>query len=179
MTNTNLELAIQQARFRSDLYSRLAGFQITLPPLEQRSPVHWQALIAHFVNRLKTEKYENISMNQQAVHFILGLSFPRNVRQLRDLIFRAGEYAQYEEQSCITVDHLQQAQDLDLVMEPEPQSTESLLKQSRELLERQTILSVLGDFHWNKNQAADKLGISRMTLYKKIKKYNIPLDRPR
>ena len=88
-TNRNLEAAVKEGRFREDLYYRLMVYMISLPPLRVRKE-DIPLLINHFLKKYKNEIPKNIStVNSDAMAALVHYSWPGNVRQLENEIYRA------------------------------------------------------------------------------------------
>jgi PAS domain S-box-containing protein len=165
-TNRNLDQMIQEETFRSDLFYRLNVIQITMPPLRERLE-DIPELVQLFLDELKVEyQITASSFTEEAVELLLQYDWPGNIRELRNIIERA---VIISEQNEIGMKEL-------LSLFPKSQcitkKTASLTEEKR-LLEKERIEQVLKQTHGNKSAAAKELGMSRVTLYKKIKKYDI------
>ena len=163
-TNQDLEAAVAAGRFRQDLFHRLGQFQLRVPPLRER-PEDIVALAEHFL-QLKTSRS---SFVPDAVSALLAHLWPGNVRELRNLIARVAVQANHPE--------IQAAQ-IEAAMSGSP----AALRQSASMpvgnldsMEEQMIIRALERSGGHRAQAADQLGISRRTLSRKLKEYNINL----
>src|ERR1700723_312106 len=163
-TNQDLESAVRDGRFRQDLFHRLGQFQLRVPPLRER-PEDIVALAEHFLH-LKTSRS---SFVPDAVSALLAHLWPGNVRELRNLIARVAVQANHPE--------IQAAQ-IEAAMSGSP----AALRQSASMpvgnldsMEEQMIIRALERSGGHRAQAADQLGISRRTLSRKLKEYNINL----
>ena len=161
-TNQDLEAAVAAGRFREDLFHRLGQFQLRVPPLRER-PEDIVALAEHFLH-LKTARS---SFVPDAVSALLAHLWPGNVRELRNLIARVAVQANHPE--------IQAAQ-IEAAMSGSP----TALRQSASVpvgnldsMEEQMIIRALERSGGHRAQAADQLGISRRTLSRKLKEYNI------
>jgi PAS domain S-box-containing protein len=161
-TNQDLEAAVAGGRFRQDLFHRLGQFQLRVPPLRER-PEDIVALAEHFL-QLKTSRS---SFVPDAVSALLAHLWPGNVRELRNLIARVAVQANHPE--------IQAAQ-IEAAMSGSP----AALRQSASMpvgnldsMEEQMIIRALERSGGHRAQAADQLGISRRTLSRKLKEYNI------
>jgi transcriptional regulator with PAS, ATPase and Fis domain len=158
-TNQNLEDLVRAGKFRSDLYHRLTQFQLTIPPLRERTE---DVLgIAEYVLK---EHFPNSRLAPDAVQVLLSYGWPGNVRELKNVIFKAvlqGKNAEHE----ITAD--------DLPISAGTSGAPSTGSPAADLneMERQMILKALESSGGNQGQAAQKLGISRRTLSRKLKIY--------
>jgi transcriptional regulator with PAS, ATPase and Fis domain len=162
-TNQDLKAAIQQGRFRSDLYHRLSQITIPVPPLRER-PQDIVPLALHFL----TAQNPELRFTPDAIEKLRAYSWPGNVRELRNVVVRATVLAR---DPAIT------AADL-----PEEFSRESFSSDLRNFsllgdLERSAIARVLDESHGHQQRAADRLGISKRTLQRKIKSYGLTAER--
>jgi transcriptional regulator with GAF, ATPase, and Fis domain len=161
-TNKNLIEEVRQGRFREDLFYRLNVIPIHLPPLRER-PKDIHLLARHFLDRFAREQEKQITgFRSEAMRKLIDSSWPGNVRELENSIEHAvvlAKGAQIELKDLPTA-----------VVE-----METRLLQKRPGLtivesEEKLIRDALAACDWNKAEAARKLGISRSTLYEKIKK---------
>jgi transcriptional regulator with PAS, ATPase and Fis domain len=161
-TNQDLEAAVAAGRFRQDLFHRLGQFQLRVPPLRER-PEDVVALAEHFL-KLKTP---DSSFAPDAVTALLSHSWPGNVRELRNLVARVAVQANHPE--------IQASQIAD-AMSGNPaalRQTASMPIGNLASMEEQMIIRALERSGGHRGQAADQLGISRRTLSRKLKEYNI------
>ncbi len=163
-TNRDLLQEVQNGNFREDLYYRLNVIPINLPPLSKRLN-DIPLLAQHFLERFAAEQQKQIvDFRSEAMRMLLDYHWPGNVRELENTIEHAVVLAKNKE---IT------AADLPRTIAKENADFVSSARQSIEANEVQLIRDVLDECSWNKTAAACKLGISRSTLYEKIKKYHI------
>ena len=162
-TNTDLNQAISEARFREDLYYRLAVVVISMPPLKEREGDI--VLLAKFLlNKYTTEHNKKVSdFSAQAVRLIESHSWPGNVRELENRIKRA-----------VIMSESARIAPADLDFDSEHSKYSGMgLREAREALERDFVSQALAKHKDNITQAAAELGISRPTLYELIEKLNI------
>jgi PAS domain S-box-containing protein len=161
-TNQDLEAAVRDGRFRQDLFHRLGQFQLQVPPLRER-PEDIVALAEHFL-RLKAPS-KNFS--SQAISALLSHPWPGNIRELRNLVAKmAMESSSYE----IDFSRLNAA----LTGEPTAlRQTASMPVSNLDSMEEQMIIKALERTGGQRTLAAEQLGISRRTLSRKLKEYNI------
>lgn len=160
-TNENLEKAIEEGRFREDLFHRLNEFTIHLPLLaECREDI---LPLAEFFRKLACTKQQKRlqGFDRLAQAALLEYTWPGNIRELRNVINRTVLVAEGQWIS---------ATDLNLDISIQPQETSAL---SEEEKERQLLLQTLEKTGNNRSKAAMLLNISRTTLYEKLKKYHI------
>ena len=161
-TNKDLMQEIAAGRFRRDLYYRLAVINLFIPPLHQRREDIW-ALIEHFINihRGRTTLRAGPRFSKAAKAVLQGYDWPGNVRELQNTVIFIlnkikGATVGFHDLPAYMVQNLSRQDGSDL-----------------EEVERQTINSTLYQTGNHISNTARRLGISRATLYRKIKKYNI------
>jgi DNA-binding NtrC family response regulator len=152
-TNRDLEAAAEGGEFRRDLYYRLAVFPIRIPALRERGD-DVELLAEHFLQRFRRElRKSKLELATDARNALRRHDWPGNVRELQNSIERA----------AILNDGEIHAADLGLSdNQPDPRQAE-----------RARIESTLRACKWNKNHAAEKLGISYRTLLSKIHSYEL------
>ena len=163
-TNKDLLKEVKNANFREDLFYRLNVIPIQMPPLLNRRndiPLLARYFLQHFAAEQETRAQR---FSSEAMRRLLDYSWPGNVRELENSIEHAAVLAKgkYIEISDLPA-ALRQAE----TGEP-ARSNRSIVENERKLL-----LEVLEECDWNKKAAAQHLGISRSTLYDKIRKYQI------
>jgi transcriptional regulator with PAS, ATPase and Fis domain len=175
-TNAPLEQAVSLKRFRQDLYFRLNGFQITVPPLRERTD-DIVPLARHFVGiccaSLDRPKVPDLTLEVQ--ERLRQYSWPGNVRELKNMIERAVLLCQ---EGPITVEHLFFSS---LAVSAGSDAVPSLAKTQQTglwrdvaSLERDRIQEALRSTGGNLTRAADVLGISRRGLVNKMDRLKIP-----
>ncbi|MGG1663785.1 sigma-54-dependent Fis family transcriptional regulator [Brevibacillus sp. NRS-1366] len=158
-THKHLPDEIRAKRFREDLYYRLRGIQLTLPPLRKRSDIG--ALATHLLQRIDG----STSLSLDAISRLHHHSWPGNVRELNSVLMQASFLANGE---IIEPVHLQWEQDY---AEDSTLSIRQSQRQSLEETEKETILRTLDSTRWNISRAAQLLQVSRNTLYRKLSEY--------
>ncbi|MGD0567411.1 MAG: sigma 54-interacting transcriptional regulator [Candidatus Sulfotelmatobacter sp.] len=164
-TNQDLDAAVAAGRFRQDLFHRLGQFQLRVPPLRER-PEDIVALAEHFL-KLKAPAS---SFAPEAVSALLSHSWPGNVRELRNLIARVAVESRHPE--------IQNTQITD-AMSGNPiaqRQSASMPVGNLDSMEEQMIIRALERSGGYRSQAAEQLGISRRTLSRKLKEYNINVN---
>ena len=170
-TNRDLEAAYRAGTFRKDLYFRLNVVTVHLPPLrERRSDI--PMLVHHFLNRHAAGLHLQVTAG--AMKSLLQYDWPGNVRELENCIARAVTLG---DRQIIDVRDLPPAMRTEQPANTEmtPQDAASLSTTALAEMEKMTILRVFEQAHGDKALAGKMLGISRATLYRKLKRYNIPL----
>jgi len=167
-TNQPLEKAMQEGRFRRDLFYRLQVVEIRIPPLRDRRE-DVPMLADHFLKRFVKETARKIrGFTPAAVDKMAKYNWPGNVRELRNVIERAVALARGP---------LLDAADIWLsaleISGPAPPVTDHFEPLPLEEIEKRHIISTLDHTDWNKSQAASILQIERSTLDRKIKLYEL------
>lgn len=158
-TNQDLEQAVNQKQFRSDLFYRLNVARIHLPPLRERKE-DIPDLVQHFIHEFNPKFHREVEgFTDEALDSLLHYSWPGNVRELRNLI-----EASFIHLASPTTRHM----DLPPQFGANARECASLPQNERDL-----ILSVLLSTKWSRTKAAQKLQWSRMTLYRKMIKHKI------
>lgn len=165
-TNQDIRKKVRLGKFREDLYHRLKVVEITIPPLrDRRDDIPF--LIDHFIENLNKKHNKNIkSLSADTQKIFMDYGWPGNVRELQHTLEHAFVLSN---KPIITVDCLP----ADFVKTGNV-NVRSL--ESKKLSDRQSIIQALKKTDWNKAKAARLLGISRMTIYHKLKEYDITED---
>ena len=171
-TNENIEEAVQQGRFREDLFYRLDVFRIQLPPLRERYGAV-SLLTDHFV-ALFTELYKKDVriVSSETYRLIRAYPWPGNIRELKNVIQRAVLLAKGVE---LTPELLpQRIRDLDGSERARPRDYQPIqLGMSLAEVEKEYMRMALASVNGNKVKAASLLKISRRTLYNKLKRFDL------
>lgn len=177
-SNKNLPQAIEQGRFREDLYHRLSVLTLHIPPLRERQGDP-ERLLQHFIATFSNPNLLPFSFDQDALKLWLAYRFPGNVRELRNIVIRL--LAKYPGQ-VIKPDVLQRelqggsteqaasAQGLDDWQRQQLQGDDFQLDESLMQLEQAYIDNALQLADGNMSRAAQILGINRSTLYGRIER---------
>jgi two-component system response regulator AtoC len=169
-TNRDLEAAYRAGTFRKDLYFRLNVVTVHLPPLrERRSDI--PVLVHHFLDRYA--KGSQIQVTAAAMKSFLHYDWPGNIRELENCIARAVTLGDRQTIDVIDLPPAIRSEQADSTVSASPDAT-SLSTTALAEMERMTILRVFEQANGDKALAGKMLGISRATLYRKLKRYNIP-----
>ncbi|MDQ3168741.1 MAG: sigma-54 dependent transcriptional regulator [Acidobacteriota bacterium] len=166
-TNIDLDAALRDGRLREDLYFRINTIAVRVPPLRERTE-DIPLLCEHFLEKYRQRHQRNIKSIQPAVyHLLIRHRWPGNVRELENVIERGVLVAKGAE---ITVNDLPES-----LREGSAAPAEFQVPSHRSLaeLEKMAILQTLQRTNWNKQEAAQILGLYRPTLYSKMKKHGI------
>lgn len=169
-TNKNLKTLIGKNKFREDLYYRIAVVEINIPPLRERKE-DILPLLYHFLKIYNLKHSRSIEgFTKDFLDFISNYSFPGNVRELKNIVERSVLLASKEKI------------DIDLISKDIISAADTIKKNDfdnynnlKDYLDNKekTYIKYYLQKSENKKLTAEKLGISRKTLYKKLKKYNL------
>jgi DNA-binding NtrC family response regulator len=166
-TNVEPEAAIRDGRLREDLYFRINTVTLRVPPLRERTE-DLPLLCAHFLEKFNTRYQKQVKgISPAAYHLLIRFRWPGNVRELENAIERAVLVAKSPEV---------QPQDLPDSIRGDGSAEEAFTVPPHHTLaeiERMAVLQTLQRTNWNKQEAAQILGLYRPTLYSKIKKHHI------
>jgi len=162
-TNQNLKEAAEQGRFRFDLYHRLSQVRLPVPPLRER-PEDIAPLTMHFLEKQKP----GMRISREAMDVLEAYPWPGNVRELRNVVIGAAVFAPRME---VTAEGLPE----ELRQSAFTSSLSNLTALGE--AERDAISRVLEETRGHQVHAAEKLGISRRTLQRRIKSYGLKLER--
>ncbi len=161
-TNKDLKELVEKGIFREDLFYRLNVVNIEIPPLRERKE-DIPALVEHFIQKycLSMNK-PPIGIDVAALNRIQEFNFPGNIRELENMIERA-----------IVIGSGKRITIKDLPEDKAVRSSTSV--ESLDDFEKAFILQILNKYEWNISKTARALKVDRVTLYNKIKKYNLKL----
>ncbi|MHC6204746.1 sigma-54-dependent transcriptional regulator [Breznakiellaceae bacterium SP9] len=160
-TNRNLESMVAEGRFREDLYFRLNVIRISLPPLRERAG-DIPLLVRHFLARLGERMGRKVPcMTEAALTKLSSYQFPGNIRELENILERAIIYCENDTIEECNIDIHERSAEL-------KQETASMFA-----IEKKAITETLERCKGNRTKTAAQLGISRKTLFNKMKEYGI------
>ncbi|MEO8701496.1 MAG: sigma 54-interacting transcriptional regulator [Kofleriaceae bacterium] len=169
-TNRDLAAEIAAGRFREDLYYRLNGITLVIPPLRERRD--------EILSLAKRFLGESHALSVDAAALLEGYHWPGNVRQLRAVIRRAAVLCRG---SIVAAEHIQlsdqPAARIAATSPASPAASPEELRDLAEQLEKQRIIDTLDAVGGNQTRAAEKLGLTRRALVIRLDKYGI--TRPR
>ncbi|HNX87068.1 MAG TPA: sigma-54 dependent transcriptional regulator [Bacteroidales bacterium] len=162
-TNKDLKSLVESGVFREDLYYRLNVLTINIPPLRERTD-DIPLLVDYFIQKYCTSMNRPlVTIDSAALRRLEEFQFPGNIRELENMIERA-----------IVIGNGKKISLKDLPLE------KNLIDSSAESLddhEKNHIFQILNKYSWNISRSAKALQVDRVTLYNKIKKYNLkPLE---
>lgn len=171
-TNVPLKDLVREGSFRSDLFYRLNVINIRIPALRERLE-DLPLLCENIIEKLNAQLGMKISgISNEAMQLLQGYSWPGNIRELQNVIERAmnmrlngvlirTDFADFTEYK------------LPASMQPVRAGEKGTYRQVKGQLEMQMIQDALESCHGNKKKAAERLGISRTLLYRKLKQYGM------
>ncbi len=169
-TNQDLETAIRERRFREDLFYRLNVIPIEVPPLRERRE-DIPLLLRHFLEAASRERGRPVpTLARAAEERLLGHAWPGNVRELENAIERLVVLCGDREIGEGDLPAALRRPSAPAPLAPQLPPTGLSFRDVVEDFETQLILQALEQTHWNKNRAAQLLGLNRTTLIEKIKK---------
>jgi nitrogen regulation protein NR(I) len=188
-TNRDLNKMVDEGQFRLDLYHRLNGFEIRLPPLKDRTG-DVQLLLEHYLARLRQQLNKDVEgISPEAMERLLCYAWPGNVRELQNVLrrtllksaatvivpdFLPDELLAGQTATAAAADE----HDADMsayVSQRRSQGSNNLYAETLEFMERYLLVRVLRDCDGNQSKAAERLGITRGSLRHKIRALGITI----
>jgi two-component system response regulator AtoC len=164
-TNRDLEADVGKGTFRADLYYRLSGVSLRVPPLRERT-TEIEPLARRFVSEscMRQNRSPVLHIEAEALEILKGYSWPGNIRELRNVIERAVALCPGQN---IGTQHLAQ------LVNKTAAAPVGQLRDAVDAVERQRVLDVLRRCHGNQSQAARELGIARNTLAARLRRWGV------
>lgn len=161
-TNRNLRQLVDEGRFREDLFYRLNVIPVSIPPLRDRRE-DIPLLLDHFISQFNEQTGKNIAgITKEALSILMDYDWPGNIRQLEN----AMEHA-------FVKTHSRSIEPSSLPIEICKASKHFVSSQAGSQDERERLMVALQQAGWNKAKASRELGIDRVTLWRKMKRFNI------
>jgi DNA-binding NtrC family response regulator len=172
-TNKDLQRAVASGSFREDLFYRLNVIPIRLPPLRERRE-DIPLLVDLFIERMSAELQRDIEgVSAEAMNTLVAHPWPGNVRELRNVLERGAVVARGP---VIELSDLGLAPPAESTAEVPRTGTVSSPDESLDAVERRHIAAVLAHTGFNVSQSARVLGVDRVTLYNKMRKFGLKRD---
>lgn len=171
-TNKNLKKAVEEEKFRKDLYYRLFNYPLYIKPLRDRREVI-PSLIEAFIEEIKIKfNRNNLIISEKTLKQLLNYNYPGNVRELRNILERIAVMSDSE---LIEEDILSEMEEIEEYHNGSDELSNLLQNNILEMakIEKAVILRALSQCSGNKLETAKLLGIGRTTLYDKLEKYGI------
>jgi two-component system, NtrC family, response regulator AtoC len=168
-TNKDLKKLVSEGKFRDDLFYRLSVVTVELPALrERREDV--PLLISAFIRQCSAENGKPVrEITQDAVNMLMAYDWPGNVRELRNTVEQMVVLSRGERLTLRDVPApIRAGADLSKVAVARPGATMTV-----EEAERQLIVQALKEMNGNRTRAANRIGMSRRTMHRKLKKYGL------
>jgi two-component system nitrogen regulation response regulator NtrX len=176
-SNQNLQEQIVAGRFREDLFYRLNVIPIEVPSLRRRKE-DIPALVEHFITLFSVENGRRPkTMSVEALAYFLSYDWPGNVRELRNMVERLVIMAPRDVIGPEDLPPPLRTRE-EAATGDDAAQRDRTLKEAREAFERAYILGELRAHEWNMTRTAEKLGIERSHLYRKLKAYGITPPKP-
>jgi len=167
-TNQDLQVAIREKRFRQDLYYRLNVARFVLPPLRER-PEDVPLLVDHFLEKYCKKMQRRVTLAEGVLDYLVDYRFTGNVRELENMI---------EQGVALATDGVIRREDIIVVDSPIPSRVGGRLMQDVvDEAEASAIQAALREVDGNKEKAAEMLGLSPTTLWRKMKRLNIEVSK--
>jgi transcriptional regulator with PAS, ATPase and Fis domain len=178
-TNNDLLKKIHEGGFRSDLYYRIAGIDLRLPSLRERSS-DIPALAQAILKRITQIGKPHYKLTPEALEKLQGYAFPGNIRELKNILLKAVSESNHNSISAANI-HLS-PQHLKAELNTRHEIPVEVIREATEVkphnasmaeLEAGHIEKLLLSYNGHRRNVADTLGISERTLYRKLKRYNL------
>ena len=176
-TNRDLINLVKSGDFREDLFYRLKVYPITIPPLRKRKE-DIPFLVRHFINAQNRKTGKSVEgITQSSMRILMDYTWTGNVRELENAIEHAFVLCsrKYIDIFDLPIEIRQLAYRPDL---PEALPLAIVKAFSGEKLSREMLLEILNECDWNKAEVGRRVGLSRTAIWKYMKKWDIPLQRP-
>ncbi len=186
-TNRDLEEAIVNSKFREDLFYRLNVLPIHIPPLRDRKE-DIRLLLEHFLKIYSEKAHKKFEpLSPEVLEHLISYPWPGNIRELQNVIERAVVLAK---EPCLDLSNFTSIPFEHNISNPKKEKEETTLKnwmkpfesfqvmkniKSVKEIEKDSLLRALSITHGNISKAAKQMGVSRGTLYRRLKKYEIGL----
>jgi len=164
-THNDLEKRVEEGLFRRDLFYRLNVIPIIVPPLREHIEDMEELVLYYLEGFSKAMGIARFGVEPEAIEYLRSYHWPGNIRELKNTVERLTVMTGGQ----ITLNSVRSILDL----QEGSLDEENSLKSNSEMAERETIQKYLKRYKGNKNRVADELGVSRSTLYNKLKKYQI------
>jgi PAS domain S-box-containing protein len=178
-THQNLFDLVAQGKFREDLYYRLKVFPIHVPPLRERRE-DIPLLVSHFIEKGNKRESKNIKgISSDALNKFMKYPFPGNIRELENAIEHAFVICNSGKINLkdLPVEIISNTRANSIVVNKNSMiSSQILAALQTQTLTRETLINLLKECDWNKARVARRIGKSRTSVWKYMKKWDIPLQ---
>lgn len=166
-TNRNLRKMVQEGALRSDFFYRIHVIPIHLPPLRERGDDLF-LLIDHFLKQFSDGDGLR-DLSREEIQILHSHDWPGNVRELQNVLRRQVTFGKLVLGDAVGAPPEKQGQGLEKGLAPEPQP----LKAAIDAFEKKFIVDLLHQNRWLKTRTAKSLGVSRKTLFRKMKRHGL------
>ncbi|MAT57026.1 MAG: Fis family transcriptional regulator [Ignavibacteriae bacterium] len=168
-THRDLEKEISEGRFREDLYYRINVINIHLPPLQERQD-DIPSLINHFIDKFNKKFKKDIHyISPNALQLVNSYEWPGNIRELENVIEHAFVVCNSD---AIRTEHLPERLQK-IVSKPNSLIAEETVEKPLENAEKNLLINMIKKYDGNRNKIATALGVSKPTLWRKMKKFDL------
>jgi Nif-specific regulatory protein len=168
-TNIDLNRAVEDGRFRSDLFYRLNVFPIFIPPLRQRK-ADLPLLVDYFISKISREYGRQFYFSSECMEIFAAYNWPGNVRELENLIERVAIMAETNQvQAKMLPAYLFNCKNTSICEIPQASKSSSRL----EIMERETLLEALARNDWVQQKAAREIGLTLRQMGYRVKKFKL------
>ncbi|MDH3259023.1 MAG: sigma 54-interacting transcriptional regulator, partial [Deltaproteobacteria bacterium] len=170
-TNRDLKKMAREGKFRKDLYYRLNGITVGVPPLRQRKE-DIPLLVEHFINKHKKTNPDVEGVSSRGIKNLIEHSWPGNARELENAVMYAMASCPGRriERMCLPPDVR------NIPADECPQAGEmNITGDDLEHIEKQRVVEALMEYNWKVIKAAESIGYSRITMWRRMKKFGIRL----
>ena len=176
-TQQDLYSRVLAGHFREDLYYRLKVFPIQLPPLRERKE-DIPLLVSHFINLMNKKTGKQISVvSEEAMRILMDYAWRGNVRELENAIEHAFVLCNREQIDSFDLPLEIRQTDYSAVYSKIP-ATPLPKSALRKKLSKEVLLDLLDACDWNKSEVGRRVGLSHTSIWKYMKKWEIPLKKP-
>ncbi|MCA9607504.1 MAG: sigma 54-interacting transcriptional regulator, partial [Myxococcales bacterium] len=168
-TNQDLKLAIEEKRFRQDLFYRLAVARFILPPLRERKEDIPQ-LVEFFLDKFSKKMRRQVELGEGVMDYLLQYRYPGNIRELENMVEQA---VALSVNGVVCLDDIIPPEARESAAPPGVRSAHETLADVVDRAEREAIEAVLREVEGNKEKAAELLGLSATTLWRKMKRLSV------
>ncbi len=168
-TNVDLQEAIAEKRFRQDLFYRLAVARFVLPPLRERRE-DIPLLVEHFLQKFSKKMRRTARLGEGVMDYLVRYEFPGNIRELENMVEQGVALATHGQ---IELDDIVPPEARRDSARPSSPAAHQTLQDVVDRAEKLAIESVLAEVEGNKERAAEILGLSATTLWRKMKRLNV------
>lgn len=175
-TNKSLYDYVKNGNFREDLYYRLKVFPVAVPPLRERRE-DIPLLTEHFIEKQNKKTGKNIQgVSQTGMRILMDYGWPGNVRELENAIEHA--FVLCNDENIDIFDLPVEVRRMEYNLSPLKNLSDLKIEKSPgKKLTRKNLKELLDRCHWNKAEVARQVGVSRTSIWKYMKKWNIPLKK--